>query len=91
MPHPDKEIESALDHARRSGWKVEKAHGHAWGRLKCPWNDVSCRQKMYCQVSIWSTPQNPGGHARALRRVVDGCIHVKAKRAADDGPERRGG
>ena len=28
-----------------------------------------------CITSVWSTPKNPEGHARQLRREVDACPH----------------
>ena len=76
MPRPrhgNKAIERALVYAESEGWRIEKASGHAWGRLYCPWNDDECRCGEFCLVSIWSTPRNPEAHARAIRRVVDGC------------------
>ncbi|MNK32126.1 hypothetical protein D3C87_505800 [compost metagenome] len=39
---------------------------------KCrPYNDDGCRCGEFCIACIWSTPKNPGNHARAIRRVVD--------------------
>ncbi|MFW6349627.1 MAG: hypothetical protein ACOC3U_04545 [Thiohalospira sp.] len=76
MPRPrhgNKVIENALVYAESEGWRIEKASGHAWGRLYCPWNDDECRCGEFCIVSIWSTPRNPEAHARAIRRVVEGC------------------
>jgi hypothetical protein len=29
---------------------------------------------------VWSTPKNPGNHARALRRAVDNCKNRKRLR-----------
>ena len=71
--HGSKAIEAALSYAEEHGWRVEKASGHAWGRLYCPWNDSDCRCGEFCIVSVWSTPRNPEGHARQIRRVIDGC------------------
>jgi hypothetical protein len=65
MRHPNKEIESVLEYARKEGWTVEKASGHAWGRLKCPWNDPGCRQGVWCQESIFQ-------HARRILLVTRG-------------------
>jgi len=76
MPRPrhgNKAIENALAYAESEGWRIEKASGHAWGRLYCPWNDDVCRCGEFCIVSIWSTPRNPEAHARAIRRVIEGC------------------
>ncbi len=66
--HPKKDVEAALKYAEGRGWSVEMASGHAWGRLKCP-----CHTREGCQVSVWSTPRNPGNHGKQLRRVVDRC------------------
>jgi hypothetical protein len=71
--HPNKQIEAALQYAEDKGWRVEQATGHAWGRMYCPDNNRSCRNGEYCIASIWSTPRNPGKHARQIRRVVDKC------------------
>ena len=57
-------------------------------RSYCPYNDAECRCGEFCITSVWSTPKNPGNHARALRRVVDNCTtHRKQQEAADDAEE----
>ena len=71
--HPKKEVEQALRHAEQRGWRVEPGGSHAWGRMYCPHNLPECRCGEFCITSIWSTPKNPGNHARQLRRVVDNC------------------
>ena len=86
--HPKKEVDEALEYAEAQGWTVEKATGHAWGRLYCPYNDAECRCGEFCIVSVWSTPENPSNHARQLKRVVDNCpTHRRmleaAKKSAD--------
>jgi len=87
-PHSKKEIEDALRYAEGHGWRVEVGGGHAWGRVYCPYNDAQCRCGEFCIASVWSTPKNPGNHARALRRVVDNCIrHSKQRESADDAEE----
>lgn len=68
--HPNKEIESAVSYAEELEWTCEMASGHAWGRLYCPHNDVNG-----CIISVWSTPRNPEGHARRIKRLVDRCPH----------------
>ena len=70
---PKKEISEAIEYAESKGWRVEAAggHGHAWGRMYCPYKDGNCRCGEFCIISIWSTPKNPGNHARQIRRVVD--------------------
>jgi hypothetical protein len=77
--HPSKEIEAAIAHAEKHGWRVEKGGAHAWGKMYCPKNDAECRCGEYCIVSIWSTPKVPENHARQLCRVVDKCIHAEEK------------
>jgi hypothetical protein len=74
LPHPKKEVEAAICHAERNGWRVKVGSGHAWGRMYCPANDRDCRCGAFCITSIASTPRNAGTHARQLRRVVDNCI-----------------
>ena len=77
--HPKKEVDEALDHAEANGWRIVEGGSHAWGKMYCPYNDSECRCGEFCIASIWSTPKNPGNHARALRRVVDNCTtHRKA-------------
>ncbi|MGB7933154.1 MAG: hypothetical protein WCH04_13180 [Gammaproteobacteria bacterium] len=73
--HPDKEIEDTVCYAETQGWQVIKCSGHAWGLLRCPYHDQECRCGQFCQMSVWSTPKDPGRHARQLRRKIDGCIH----------------
>jgi len=75
--HPKKEVEKALRHAEAQGWRIEVSGSHAWGRMYCPYNDVECRCGEFCITSIWSTPKNPGNHARQLKRVVDNCASNK--------------
>ena len=41
--HSKKEVEAALAYAESMGWRIEKATGHAWGRLYCPFNNRQCR------------------------------------------------
>lgn len=82
-PHPDKEIEEALQHAEAEGWRIETGGGHAWGRIFCPYNSSDCRCGDFCIASVWSTPRSGGNHARALRRVVDNCSIHNDRRFAD--------
>lgn len=71
--HPKPDVEAALRYAETNGWKVTVGGSHAWGRMACPFNAADCRRGKFCLTSIWSTPRNPGNHARQLRRVVDNC------------------
>lgn len=43
------------------------------GARSTAYNDDECRCGEFCIASVWSTPRNPGSHARALSRVVDKC------------------
>ncbi len=72
-PHPDKDIEKALRLVEEQGWRIVRGGSHAWGKIYCPYNDADCRCGEFCITSIWSTPRNPGNHARALLRVVTNC------------------
>lgn len=84
-PHPNKEIEIALRYAERHGWRVERARGHAWGRMFCPAPDTRCACGEFCITCIWSTPRSPEVHARQLTRVVDRCLGQAV--SPDDGQE----
>ena len=48
-----------------------------------PYNDNACRNGIFCQISIWSTPKNPQNHARDLKKHVDGCIKAKENNETD--------
>lgn len=82
--HPKKEIEAVLAYAEKQGWLVQpgKGHGHAWGRMYCPYNDAACRCGEFCITSIWSTPRNAGNHAHVLKRVVENCTTHRNNAAA---------
>ncbi|MCW8825052.1 MAG: hypothetical protein OQK78_01375 [Gammaproteobacteria bacterium] len=73
--HSKKEVEEAIVYAESHGWTVESASGHPWGTLKCSHNDKECRCGRFCRMSVWSTPKNPGNHAKQLKTRVDNCIH----------------
>ena len=83
--HPKKEVEEAIRHAEHNGWRVQVGGSHAWGKMYCPYNDAECRCSEFCITSIWSTPKNPGNHARQLKCVVDNC--TARKRDAGSGSE----
>ncbi|QEI09066.1 hypothetical protein FXN63_01855 [Pigmentiphaga aceris] len=84
--HPKKEVEAAIKHAETHGWRVQIGGSHAWGKLYCPYNDEECRCGEFCIACIWSTPKNPGNHARSIRRVVDNCAaHKLQRQLAGDG------
>jgi hypothetical protein len=80
--HSKKEVEDALAYAESAGWRVKSGgKGHAWGKMYCPYNDSECRCGEFCITSVWSTPKNPGNHARLLRRVVENCTTHRQKHA----------
>ena len=68
--HPKKEIEAAIQHAEGLGWRVSVGGSHAWGHLYCP-----LHTREGCIVPIWSTPKNPGKHAKGIRRSIRNCEH----------------
>jgi len=73
---------------RRAGLARRSRRQPRLGRIYCPYNDEECRCGEFCITSVWSTPKNPGNHARALRRVVDNCTtHRKQQEAGDDAKE----
>lgn len=72
--HPNPAIEAVLRYAESLGWRVEKArggHSHRWGTIFCPH-----AAQGGCQLPVRSTPRNPEGHARRLRRLIDSCPHA---------------
>ncbi|MGD9425559.1 hypothetical protein ACLHDD_10470 [Pantoea sp. NSTU24] len=76
--HPNKEIETALRYAESLGWLVVTSGHHAWGKMYCPKNLLTCRCGEFCLTCIWNTPGNAHQHACALRRVVDNCHYLKS-------------
>ena len=80
--HPKQEVEDALVYAEQNGWRIKVGGAHAWGKIYCPFNDKECRCGEFCIASIWSTPTNPGNHARQICRVVNNCI--RNKQASDE-------
>lgn len=78
--HPDKDIEAAVRYAEEHGWFCVPGKGHAWGILRCPWNDRECRCNEFCSKSVWSTPRDGSAHAQQIRRIIDRCIHVMKPR-----------
>jgi hypothetical protein len=71
--HPHSDIEDALKYAEENGWRIDVGGGHCWGKIYCPYNDKECRGGIFCISSVWSTPRNPGNHAKQIRKVVDNC------------------
>ena len=71
--HPKKEVEDAIQYAEGQGWRSvpsEGSHSHVWGTLYCP-----LQRRDGCKVFVNSTPQNPGNHAKKIRKKVDDCPH----------------
>lgn len=71
--HPKPEVEDALKYAEKNGWHVDIGGSHAWGKIKCPYNDKECRNGNFCISSISSTPKNSGNHRKQIRQIVDNC------------------
>ena len=72
--HPSKEIESAVKYAESRGWIYVRSGSHAWGVLRCP-----ARGREGHHLFVHSTPRDPSSHAKALRRTVDQCNHVRTE------------
>ncbi len=65
--HPKKEVEEALQYCEEQGWEAESTTtGHKWGVVGCGKG---------CKVFVYSTPQNPGNHAKKIRKGPDKCPH----------------
>lgn len=85
--HPKKDVEEAVRYMEAQGWRIAVGGSHAWGKVYCPYNARECRCGEFCIACIWSTPKNPGNHARALRRVVDNCtIRAAQQKASEEQP-----
>jgi len=84
--HPKKEVEAAIKELEGLGWTIKKrkSRGHAWGLALCPEPNDDCRCGKYCQMSINSTPQNPGYHAAQLLSKAKGCIPPEKKENEGD-------
>ena len=67
--HPNKEIQRAIEIALESGreWVETGKSSHAFCRLRCLLGHSEH------QLSVWSTPKNPEGHARQIVRKVKQC------------------
>lgn len=81
--HTDKHIESALKYAEASGWTVRVSTGgaaHPWAMVRCPYNNRTCRNGVWCQFSVWGTPINPESLAKRIVAAVDKCeVHQQEK------------
>jgi hypothetical protein len=70
--HPRKEVEAAIRAAEAAGWTVViRGTAHAWGILRCPGGRGACA------MSVNSTPQNGGNHAKAIERYLARCTHKR--------------
>ena len=65
--HPNKEIRAAIEYALNKGWQLKLSNGHAFGRLYCKQGHTEHLH------SVWSTPKDPSGHARRLKKLIDQC------------------
>lgn len=77
VKHPKSEIEEVLKYAEQRKWSIEVGGSHVLGKLYCPFNDKTCRDGIFCIMSIWSTPKNPSNHAKQIRQKIDTCIRYK--------------
>lgn len=79
--HPNKEIETVLQHAEANGWRVKESDGHPWGQTYCPNHmDPCCNGGMWCRMSVWSTPKNPENDAKKIKRRIDNCVAIQEQR-----------
>ena len=69
--HPNKEVSDAIDQALGLGWRFILGSGHVFGTLMCPEES-----RTGCRITVFSTPKNPGNHARWIRRQVEACPHA---------------
>ena len=66
--HPKKEIADALRRAHAAGLAIDEIHrGHRWGVVVC----------LPCQANrdVYSTPRDPGTHAKHLDRFTTNHTH----------------
>jgi len=66
--HQHKEVADALGDAKAVGLTVVTLHSnHRWGEVICE----------PCQSArdVWSTPRNPGTHAKQLKRFIAEHTH----------------
>ncbi len=69
--HSKKEVAAAIEYAQRNGWGVDYGgKSHVCATLYCPGGPECCRP-----LRVYSTPQNPGNHAKQIIRAIDRCGH----------------
>ncbi|HEU5315665.1 MAG TPA: hypothetical protein VFX49_06110 [Chloroflexota bacterium] len=68
--HPKKEVAEAIEYAESRGWRRRAGNGHVWATLYCPHAAPDG-----CKIRVHSTPQDPGSHAKRIRREVNSCPH----------------
>jgi hypothetical protein len=83
--HSKPEVEAAVRYAEQLGWRVVAGSGHNWCRLYCP-----LESREGCQVGVYSTPKNPGNHARQIRNAVDRCPHCERCGPEEEGADAEG-
>ncbi len=70
--HPKKEIAEALRRAHDVGLLVREVHrGHRWGEVIC--------ELCPARRDVYSTPRQPGTHAKQIDRFVNQHIHGKSQ------------
>ncbi|WP_103501965.1 MULTISPECIES: hypothetical protein [Streptomyces] len=61
--HPKKEVQQALEEARKAGFRVEESkNGHRWGWVIC----CGCKDK----ETVSGTPKNAGTEAKRVRQFI---------------------
>lgn len=77
--HPKKEVAEALSRAHQAGLEVVEIHrGHRWGEVSC----ASCAASR----AVYTTPRDPGNHAKQLDRFTIRHTHDQPHPAVDSPP-----
>ena len=67
--HPKQEVADAVQRAEQAGLRIRVIHrGHRWGEVACG----AC----LTSTGIWSTPRNPGTHAKQIDRLTRSHTHI---------------
>jgi hypothetical protein len=68
--HPKKEIAEAIRRAEDAGLAVQEIHkGHRWGEVRC--------ELCSAHRAVYSTPRDPGTHAKQIDRFTAQHIHPR--------------
>ena len=68
--HPKKEIAEAIKRAEDARLDVQEIHkGHRWGEVRC--------EPCGSQRAVYSTPRDPGTHAKQIDRFTAQHTHPR--------------